>query len=127
MNNRIKQIRKHLKLSQSSFGSALGVSRDAINNAENLRAEISDILIKSICREFGVDELWLRTGEGEMFRAVPREEEIAAFFADVLNGESHASFKRTLIYALSKLDEDAWIALENLLRSMIDAQKGKDQ
>lgn len=66
MNERIKELRKSLKLSQTEFGKKLGVSRDVINNIENGRVELKEYLIKTICSVFNVSANWLRTGEGGM-------------------------------------------------------------
>lgn len=63
---RIKELRKALKLSQTEFGKRLGVSRDVINNIENGRVELKEYLIKTIVSVFNVSADWLRTGEGEM-------------------------------------------------------------
>lgn len=65
-NERIKELRKALKLSQTEFGKRLGVSRDVINNIENGRVELKEYLIKTIVSVFNVSADWLRTGEGEM-------------------------------------------------------------
>ena len=67
MNKRFKEIRKSLKLTQESFGSKLGVTRTAICNIEKGERNVTDQMFKSICREFNINEEWLRTGEGEMF------------------------------------------------------------
>lgn len=71
MHERIKILRKnHLNLSQEAFGARLGVSRSVINNIERnclARPEQKLSLIKLMCKEFGVNEEWLHTGEGEMF------------------------------------------------------------
>ena len=67
MNDRLKRIRKSLKLSQAAFGERLGVSRDVINNIENGRVELKELMIKSICSFFLVNETWLRTDKGNMF------------------------------------------------------------
>lgn len=67
MNERIKALRKELKLSQSAFGKRLKVSRDVVNNMENGRVEIKDYMLKMIATEFNVREEWLRTGEGDMY------------------------------------------------------------
>jgi len=64
---RVKALRKALKLSQGKFGAALGVSRDVINNVENARVELSDLLCKAMCAEYNTSEEWLKTGGGEMF------------------------------------------------------------
>lgn len=66
MNERIKELRKSLKLSQTEFGKRLGVSRDVINNIENGRVELKEYLIKTICSVFNVSSDWIRTGEGSM-------------------------------------------------------------
>lgn len=71
MNTRIKKLRKSLGLSGEKFGKRLGITRGAISNIENGSRSVTEQMIKSICREFNVNELWLRTGEGDMFPEVP--------------------------------------------------------
>lgn len=101
MNTRIRLIREQLKLSRSAFGRNLGVSGDVINNLERGRVEPKESIIKLICREFNVNEKWLRTGEGEMFEPAPHDmvDEIAAQYG--LSPE-YAAMIRQLI----KLPED---------------------
>lgn len=67
MNERIKKLRKTLDLTQQAFASRLGVKRNTIANYEVGRNEPIDAVISLICREFGVNEYWLRSGKGEMF------------------------------------------------------------
>lgn len=62
MNDRIRLLREKLGLSRVAFGQKLGVSGDVINNLERGRVEIKEPMIKLICREFGVNENWLRNG-----------------------------------------------------------------
>ena len=67
MKDRIKELRKSLGLTQQEFGDRLGVKRNTIASYETgVNTPIDSIFI-SICREFSVNETWLRTGEGEMF------------------------------------------------------------
>lgn len=64
---RIKLLRKRLSLSQNDFGKRLGISRDSVNNIENNRLakpEQKEPIYKLICKEFNVNEDWLRTGAG---------------------------------------------------------------
>ena len=68
LNERIKAIRKEKKLTQSEFGAIIGVKGNTITNYESGNRAPSDAVIFSICREFNVNESWLRTGEGKMFR-----------------------------------------------------------
>lgn len=70
MNERLKELRKSLGLSGEKFGSAIGVTRTAISLLESGKNNLTEQSIKSICREFNVNEQWLRTGEGEMFNAL---------------------------------------------------------
>lgn len=67
MEQRLKQIRKHFHLTQEDFADRLGIKRSAISNYEIGRNEPIDAVVSLICREFNVNERWLRTGEGEMF------------------------------------------------------------
>lgn len=71
MNERLKSVRKALKLSQDAFAEKLGMKGSAISMLESGNRNITEQVVKSICREFNVDYLWLTTGEGEMFTDLP--------------------------------------------------------
>ena len=106
MNNRIKELRKSLSMSQSDFGKKLGVSRDVINNIEQGRnkKEISEIFIAHICNIFNVNPNWLITGEGEMF-------------VDSSNNSSLSSLRQE--YDLS---DDAIKVIQNFIQMTPDEQ-----
>ena len=74
MNNRIKFLRKSLNLTQQEFADKLNIKRGAVSNYEIGRNQPIDAVISLICREFNVNENWLRSGEGEMF--LPVEDEV---------------------------------------------------
>ena len=125
MNERIKQIRIKLGLSQDEFGRRLGVTRGAITNIELNKVDPKPLFVNLICREFGVNEIWLRTGEGDMFDPVTPDEELADFFGDILAGEP--DFKRRFIYALSRLSSEQWEMLEKVATQLVaDMQKESD-
>lgn len=67
MCHRIKKLRIALKMSQDDIGKKLGVTRAAISRLENGERNVTEQMVLAICREFNVNEKWLRTGEGEMF------------------------------------------------------------
>ena len=114
MEERIKEIRKHLKLNQTEFGLKIGVKQTTVAGYEAGTRTPIDAVINSICREFNVSERWLRTGEGNMFVQLSRDEEIAQFVGSVLAGEED-NFKRRFIAMLSKLDENDWELLEKMI------------
>lgn len=113
---RIKDVREKArgeKLTQTKFGEVLGVSRDVIANLETGRVEPSQVIMNAICMNFNVDEIWLRTGEGEMFAPVRDDQVISRFLGDLVK-EPESSFKRRLISTLSQLDETEWTTLEKI-------------
>ena len=114
MKDRIKAIRKHYDLTQAEFGERIGVKGNTITNYENDLRNPSDAIIVSICREFNVNEEWLRTGNGEMFQPITKNDEVSKLFGEVLK-ENNDDFKRRLISALAKLDDVGWEKLENLI------------
>lgn len=65
INDRIKEVRLLLKMSQEEFGKAIGLSKSGISNIENGEREIRDIYITTLCTTFNIDVGWLRTGVGE--------------------------------------------------------------
>lgn len=113
MNERIKKIRKALDLTQQKFADQLGVKRNTVGQWECGINAVTDQVINSICREFNVNETWLRTGEGEMFIELSRDEQIAEFVGRTLSTESE-SFKKRFIAMLAKLDESDWETLEKI-------------
>lgn len=122
---RIEILRKDLSMSRRVFGERLGVSESVIVNIEYdrlKRPEQKESLYKLICKEFNVNEEWLRTGEGEMFVALNRTQQIAQLTADLFKGEKD-SFKERLLLALTKLDESEWKVLEKIAE---DLTKEKD-
>lgn len=118
MNERIRLLRKHLGLTADAFGEAIGIVRSAVSNIESGRRQPTNQLITSICREFNVNETWLRTGEGEMFNALSRDEQIAYRLGAMLAGQGDTIQKR-LIAALSDLDESEWSAVEAFARKLV--------
>ena len=71
MKERIRKIRRDLDLTQQEFADRIGIKRNTIANYETGRNEPVDSVVSLICREFGVNEEWLRNGTGEMFKPSP--------------------------------------------------------
>jgi transcriptional regulator with XRE-family HTH domain len=116
---RVKELRKTLDLTMEKFGNRLGVTKVAISNIENGNRKLTEQMIKSICREFDVDENWLRTGKGKMFLPVSRERDLARLTKNLLNEES-TSFKNRFISMLAGLTKDEWAFLERKAKELLD-------
>lgn len=129
MHSRIKQVREHFGLSQTDFGKRLGISRDAVSNIEYdrlKRPEQKEPIIKLICREFGVDEIWLRTGEGNMFLELSHDDEIAAYVARTLSDKS-AVVQQKFLLILSRLSPECLAELEKVADEILSGAYEKDR
>lgn len=73
LNSRIRKVRRDLDLTQTEFASRIGTTANVLTNYETGRRNPSSSVINNICKTFNVNEEWLRTGKGEMFRAAPSE------------------------------------------------------
>ena len=111
---RLKMLRKDkLGLTLEKFGEKLHVGKSAISDIERGRNNLSDQMLYAICREFGVNETWLRTGEGKPFVEKSREAQILSYFEPLkdLNDE----FKSRFAKALAALDEKDWEIIDELV------------
>ena len=102
MNDRIRQLRRDLNLTQQEFADRLNIKRNTVATYETGKSNPSDAAVNLICREFNVSEPWLRTGEGEMFVAKPREDELADFISGLLRSRPD-DIRRRFVTAISKL------------------------
>lgn len=115
MKDRLYQLRKEtLNLSRAKFGEAIGMSDSEIKNVEYGNTQLKENKIALICSVYGVNEIWLRTGVGEMFKAVTRNEEISKFFYDVLKQEDE-SFQKRFIAALASCTPEMWDAARKFI------------
>ncbi len=113
MKDRIKKIRKSFGLTQQEFADRIGIKRGGVANYEVGRNEPADSVISLICREFNINEQWIRRGTGEMFVTMEMDERISSFVGSIQAG-SEDSFKKRFISMLSELDESEWKALEKM-------------
>lgn len=100
---RVKELRKSLSLTLEKFGQRIGVGKSTISDIENNRRSLTEHMIKSICREFGADYIWLTTGEGEMF--VESDDDFIEKIDRIMQSEGDArkNLFKALLYAS---DED---------------------
>lgn len=94
MNSRIHMLRKSLCLSQTQFAEKINLKTSAVSSYENGTRSISDRTIADIVRVYGVNEHWLRTGEGDMF-PVPANS----------SGDEFAKYAEQLMASNSEVDQ----------------------
>lgn len=122
METRVKEVRKHLGMTQTEFGDALGVSRDVINSYERGRVTPTQTFLDLLCMKYGVDPIWMETGEGEMFHKPSEAERFAELAAKIQSDPNE--FKKRVFYALSLMSDEGWAAFEQAWNE--SEQKEKD-
>lgn len=121
---RIKQVRKSKGYTQQKFADALGLKQNTIATYEMDKTAPSERTLSDICDKFGVDANWLRTGIGEPFRPVSKEEKITEILSKAISGNSTS--RDRLIRALARLPEDAFPLIEQyILDAAENIQKEK--
>jgi transcriptional regulator with XRE-family HTH domain len=119
LNERIRELRKLLKLTQQAFADQIGFSQNYIWQLEKGERTPSDRTISDICRTFGVDEIWLRDGIGEPFREKSDEERIAEVLGGVLAGSEQS--KARLIRAVANLPDELTDAAIEIVRQIAES------
>lgn len=127
MNTRIKAVRKTLGLTLDKFGERLGISNSACSALETGKNNPSEQTIRAICREFGVNEIWLRTGAGEMFRPEEESEELARNLKRLMNGRPD-SLARRAVRVLLRYEPDGpeWQVLEKIYTDVLAEAEKKE-
>lgn len=116
MNERIKQLRKALGLSGERFGEKIGLTRMSVSNLEAGRYNLTEQTIKSICREFKVNEDWLRNGDGDMFASADN-----VSIEELINSSKADDFEISVIKAYFSLDKGIRKkAIEHFKSSLFD-------
>lgn len=117
INDRVKILRKELKLTLKEFGEKLGIQSSAVSKIERGENGVTDSNIKSICREFSVDYIWLTTGEGEMFKDSDDTflERIDRIMAD------ENSLHKNIIRAAVNLDVEDLESIERIINKLKDS------
>ncbi len=122
---RIKEIRKQKGYTQQKFADALGLKQNTIATYEMDKTVPSDRTIADICKEFGVDRIWLETGVGEPFRPMERNEQIAQILSSAI--VNNTSARDRLIRAFSLLPDEMFEQAERILEEIIEnLQKEKE-
>ena len=117
MNDRLKQVRKDSGLTQQQFADSLNVSRNYVALWEIGQREPSDRTVSDICRVYGVNELWLKTGVGAMNLPMPLDQQLAQIFADVQVSDDE---RAGLVKAFASLPPEAYPQLYKLFLTLME-------
>ena len=126
LNERLIKLRKYLHITQQEFADRLNVSRSTVATYEVGKSNPSDAAISLICREFNVNEEWLREGIGEMFLPTDRNADIAKLTKQLLNEEDD-SFKNRFISMLANLSVEEWEFLERKAKELYQMDNKEDR
>ena len=123
-NERVKEVRKTLGLTLEKFGDRLGIKKAAVSKIEKGENSLTDANIKAICREFSVDYMWLKTGEGEMF--VETDDDFFERIDRIMAGENET--RKNMIKMLLYASDDDIKAFDRLVDYYISlrAENKKD-
>lgn len=121
INDRIKKLINSIGKTKTEIAKTLDVTPAYLSKLIKTGTP-SDMFISNLCRNYNVNEEWLRTGEGEMFVIQSNEEEIAAFLGAVL-AEEGETYKKQLILALANLSDEGWKGIKEFLDAIIAEKK----
>ena len=122
LNERINYLIKSLGMKKTAFAEKLNVSQAFVSQLCSGVKQPSERTIQDICTKFNVNEEWLRTGKGEIFIRLSRNDEISKFVGELMK-EEEDSFKNRLIAELAALDDTGWDVLETFLNSIQPKEK----
>lgn len=121
MNERLRLVREALDMSRAAFGQRLGVSGDVINNLERGRVELKEHIIKLVCSEYSVNEVWLREGTGDMFIKTP-----SSTMEQLKKEFNLDDFSSSFVYEYLKLDIDTRNAVQEFFYNVLDGMGGRE-
>lgn len=124
LSSRIKLVVEESGLTRTEFGKRINLSQPTISKLMNGTQNPSERTLIDIANKFDVEEEWLRTGEGPMRMERTREEELQAFFANVL--KDNVPNRKEIILALSKMPAEWWEATSRMIMEAADAIKEKE-
>lgn len=128
---RVKQIRKSKGMTLEKFGERVGVTKQTVSRIENGVNALTEQMLLSVCREFDVNEQWLRTGEGEMFKERSPSEEIGYYVEDLLEYDGQGNPFYDMIVEMMKtyveLDGKSQAVIRSYFQSVSDGIHKKEK
>lgn len=121
MNERLRELRKTLKLTQKEFGEKIGVTNFTISDIEKGKLSLTERNLNLICERFNVNKEWLKNGTGEMFLPNLPVDEFSCLLSEI--EESDDEFIKNFLWSYWQLDEKGKQVIKGFLKSLIDGQK----
>lgn len=122
MKDRIKQVRKSAGITQQELADSLGLKQNTIAMYEIGRIVPSDRTIADICRIYNVNEVWLRTGEGDMFIPRTRHDELAAYMGQIMGGKC-SDIEEAIIAVMARTSVAEWELIRAKAQELLDEMK----
>lgn len=126
MNDRIKAIRAALKLTQAEFGKRLGLSQNYIWMIERGDRTPSDRTLMDLCREFSVNEVWLREGVGPMFVERSRRDDLFDYARRILGGDL-SDTEAAVLAVMAETTPEEWELFAAKVRAIVDGLDAKKE
>lgn len=120
---RLQIIRKDSGLSQEAFAKRLSVTRNVVAKYENGLVEPPELFINHLCMKFGVNENWLKTGDGDIYTAITEDDLMSEKLGNILASDN--DMIKEIITKATELDEDYLKMLNQLIDGMLDKQSKK--
>lgn len=124
LGERIKWIRTENKETQEVFSKNISIKRNTLAMIESQNKNTSDLVISAICREYNVNENWLRSGVGEPFNHLSRYDELSSFFGNLMKSEPDV--RHRLIAAIARCDIEELRMLERVATRWVEEIKKAD-
>lgn len=117
---RVNAVRRTKEMTMEQFGERIGIQKSAISKIEKDKVNLSDQTVKSICREFGVNEVWLRTGEGgdkNMFTKVSDDDRFSLNLGKLSKSENEMA--RNMLNAIAEADPEKLKIIEDFMKACL--------
>ena len=117
---RVKAVRKSLGLTLEKFGDKIGLKKNSVSQIENGRNDLTEANTKAICREFNVNEVWLRTGEGgddNMFTKVSEDDRFSLNLGKLSKSENEIA--RNMLNAIAEADPEKLKIIEDFMKACL--------
>lgn len=121
MNNRIKEIRNRNKISQEEFGKRIGITKASVSRIESGENNPSEQTVILICEKFGINQVWLRTGKGEMFLSVNEDERFAANVGKIQRTDDETIMR--WVNAIAETNPSALKEIEGFMKRILGIEE----